>query len=120
MDPLQEHKLRVTRRYLLASGSRTVGAAALASLLNPDLLKGATTRKPQATAKGGLPDLPHFAPKAKRLIYLFFSGGPSHIDTFDYKPALREWHGTQIPEFTDAVSSCQSNLVPKPALRWRG
>jgi hypothetical protein len=47
---------------------------------------------------GGIPGLPHFAPKAKRAIYLFFSGGPSHIDMYDYKPSLRKIHGTELPE----------------------
>ena len=43
-------------------------------------------------------ELPHFAPKAKRIIYLFQNGAPSHVDLFDYKPALKKWHGTQIPD----------------------
>jgi len=46
----------------------------------------------------GVPDLPHFAPRAKRLIYLFMSGGPSHIDLFDYKPSLRKIHGQELPD----------------------
>ncbi len=47
---------------------------------------------------GGLPGVPHFAPKAKRVIYLFQNGAPSHVDLFDYKPKLKEWHGRQIPD----------------------
>ena len=42
--------------------------------------------------------MPHFAPKAKRIIMLFNSGGPSHIDMFDYKPAMRDFHGEELPE----------------------
>src|SRR3954449_8635013 len=46
----------------------------------------------------GLPGLPHFAPKAKRVIYLFQSGGPSQIELFDYKPRLKDFAGTDLPE----------------------
>lgn len=65
-----------------------VGAAALSTLYNPSLL---------AAAKG-LPRMPHFAPQAKRVIYLFMAGGPSHIDTFDYEPALEKLHGQELPD----------------------
>ncbi len=68
-----------------------MGAAALSSLWNPGLIGS-------AQAAGGLPGFPNFAPKAKRAIYLFFSGGPSHIDTFDYKPELRDIHGKELPD----------------------
>lgn len=97
MEPVRERQLQVTRRYLLANGARSVGAAALAGLMNPGLLEGAAKPPAAKYADKGLPDLPHFAPKAKRLIYLFFSGGPSHMDTFDYKPALRKIHGQELP-----------------------
>src|SRR5882724_5100086 len=63
---------------------------ALSSLLNPKLFA-------DSSATGGLPDLPHFAPKAKRVIYLHQSGAPSQIDLFDYKPALNKLHGTELP-----------------------
>src|SRR6476660_258715 len=49
-------------------------------------------------SQGGLPGLPHFAPKAKRVIYLFQSGGPSQIELFDYKPRLVEFQGTELPD----------------------
>ncbi len=52
---------------------------------------------PRAAATAS-PSLPHFAPKAKRVIYLFMAGGPSHIDMFDYKPAMQELHGTELPD----------------------
>jgi hypothetical protein len=48
--------------------------------------------------QGGLADLPHFAPKARRVIYLFMAGGPSHIDTFDYHPELQTLHGSELPK----------------------
>ena len=98
MDPIYEHGLQVTRRHLLANGTRSLGAVALASLMNPASLSAAAVGPKTAEPKQrGLPGLPHFAGKAKRIIYLFFSGGPSHIDMFDYKPALKQIHGTELP-----------------------
>jgi len=47
---------------------------------------------------GGLPGVPHFAPRAKRVIYLFQSGGPSHLELFDYKPKLKDLHGSELPD----------------------
>ena len=91
MNPLQQHQLQLTRRQLLSHGRTCLGAAALASLLGSE-------NQATAAAEGGLPSLPHFAPKAKRVIYLFMAGGPSHIDMFDYKPAMRRLHGTELPD----------------------
>ena len=79
------------RRNFLLSTGHGMGAAALSSLWNPKIIG-------TAGAASGLPGFPNFAPKAKRAIYLFFPGGPSHIDTFDYKPALREIHGKELPD----------------------
>ena len=87
MNIEQEIRLRLTRRQLLGRASVGIGTAALATLLNP----GIVTAKPQAAFMS-------FAPKAKRVIYMFMSGGPSHIDLFDHKPALRKFHGTELPE----------------------
>src|SRR5690606_36665350 len=49
---------------------------------------------------------PHFTPRAKRVIYLFMAGGPSQLETFDYKPALAKWHGEEIP---DSIRGTQRN-----------
>ncbi len=104
MDPLQEHELLMTRRQLLMRGRGCLGAAALATLIGAEQATAATAA---GTATGaasgdraypGLPSLPHFPPTAKRVIYLFMAGGPSHIDMFDYKPALRDIHGTELPD----------------------
>ncbi len=84
---LQQHQ-QLSRRQLLQHTSLGLGAAALAHLLGGSA--------PAAT--GGLAGLPHFAPKAKRVIYLMQSGAPSHVDLFDYKPLLAERRGEQIPE----------------------
>ncbi|MAS74822.1 MAG: sulfatase [Verrucomicrobiales bacterium] len=70
-------------------GARGMGALGLASLAQPEILNGAS--------RGSLTE-PHFKPKAKRVIYLFFSGGPSHIDMYDYKPAMRKIHGIELPD----------------------
>ena len=95
MNPIDEHKLQLTRRQLLANSTRPVGALALASLMGGGLSHIAAANAP--VHKGGLPNLPHFAPKAKRVIYLFMCGGPSHIDTFDYHPRVRQLHGQELP-----------------------
>ena len=94
MDPIREHFLQLTRRHFFGRLATGIGTAALGSLLNPALLAGTA-----ATFKrvGGLPGVPHFAPKAKRVIYLHMAGGPSQIDLFDYKPALEKVHGTELP-----------------------
>ena len=91
-----EHELcqRLNRRQLLANAARPLGAAALATLLG----NSADAAVPTHGAAGGLPGLPHFAAKAKRVIYLFMCGGPSHIDTFDYKPEVRKLHGQELPD----------------------
>jgi hypothetical protein len=93
MSPIEERELQLTRRELLGRGRGCLGLAALASLVSAEQSAGAAS-----TAYPGLPELPHFPSTAKRVIYLFMAGGPSHIDMFDYKPELREIHGTELPE----------------------
>ncbi len=88
MNPLQERSLLLTRRQFFGRSAAGIGTAALASLLNPSLFAGMTR---SALEK------PHFAPKAKRVIYLFMSGGPSQLDLFDYKPNLQKLHKTELP-----------------------
>ena len=96
MNPIEQFQLQMTRRQLLARGRGCLGAAALSSLLLSDNSYGDISKRSEENP--GLPDLPHFAPKAKRVIYLFMAGGPSHIDMFDYKPAMRKLHGTELPD----------------------
>ncbi|MEO2031179.1 MAG: DUF1501 domain-containing protein [Planctomycetaceae bacterium] len=92
MHPMIEQSALTTRRQFFGRGAQGLGVAALGSLLAGE--------SPAAEAKriGGLPDLPHWAPKAKRVIYLLQNGAPSHVDLFDWKPKLREMHGKQIPD----------------------
>jgi hypothetical protein len=99
MNPALEAKALYTRRQFFGRSVLGVGTAALASLLGKDAFAAAAGHGlPMGRGVPGLPDLPHFAPKAKRVIYLFQNGAPSHVDLFDYKPKLREWHGKQIPD----------------------
>src|SRR5205814_6436017 len=93
MNPLSENRRHITRRALLSKAGTGVGIAALAYLFNNNSFAAPTTR----AASGGLPGIPHFTPKAKRVIYLFQSGAPSHIDLFDYKPKLKDYHGQELP-----------------------
>ena len=83
----------LTRRHFFGRTACGLGAAALASLSAPRS-SGAPPRR--VGSLGVLPTL-HFAPKAKRVIWLFQSGGPSHIDLFDYKPKLKDYNGQELP-----------------------
>ncbi len=87
-----EYRLQMNRRRFLSRLSLGIGSAALGSLLIPDLFSG------KANEEAILEQLPHFAPKAKRIIYLFQNGAPSQLELFDYKPMLREKFGQDLPE----------------------
>src|SRR5271165_6665252 len=94
MDPSRENHLALTRRHFFQSGAMGLGGAALATLL-----PGRSVADPRSAGVGGtLPPLPHFAPKARRAIYLFMNGGPSQIDLFDYKPRLNDLFDKDLPE----------------------
>lgn len=90
MDHVLETQCLLGRRAFLGSAGQSIGLAALGSLL-------ATDRAQAAVTSARLPGLPHFAPKAKRVLCLFQSEGFSHVDLFDYKPTLEKWHGEEIP-----------------------
>ena len=92
-NPQHEFALSLTRRHFFSRGSTGIGVAALASLLCPEAFAGTADLDPKT---GGLTGLPHFAPKAKRVIFLHQSGGPSQMDLFDYKPALDKLRGTEL------------------------
>ena len=93
MHPTLEHKLLQTRRHFLGRSATGVGAAALASLLSAD-----AAAEPASTEDLGVLGKPHFAPKAKRIIYLFMSGAPSQLDMYDYKPKMDELYDTDLPD----------------------
>ena len=86
-DPRKEHGLLLTRRHFFGRTATGIGAAALGSLFGKDLA-AATGAEPAERPYPGLPGYPNFAPKAKRVIWLFQSGGPSQMELFDYKPKL--------------------------------
>ncbi|MBM3832890.1 MAG: DUF1501 domain-containing protein [Verrucomicrobia bacterium] len=96
MNPLFEQRLHLTRREFFGRSASGIGAAALAWLMGRDAL--AAQAGASAGGASGLPGLPHFAPKAKRVIYLFQNGAPTHVELFDYKPKLKEMHGKPVPE----------------------
>jgi len=90
MNPLEDHLNAISRRSFLGLTGLGIGAMAAKSLLAADFLTSG--------ANSPLADTPNFAPKAKRVIYLFQSGGPSHIDLFDHKPKLVDHHGQELPD----------------------
>jgi hypothetical protein len=92
-NPFFEHRLNVNRRHFLSKMSVGLGSVALGSLLIKDLFKD-----PENAADSIINGLPHFAPKAKRVIYLFQNGAPSQLETFDYKPMLNKMFGQDLPE----------------------
>ena len=102
-------RLACTRRHFFTR--TTTGIAALASLFEAN-----------GRATPGLPGLPHFAPKAKRIIYLHQSGGPSQLDLFDYKPELKKQQGIDLPESIrmgqriTGMTSGQATLPVTPSL----
>jgi hypothetical protein len=97
--PLRDAMLDVSRRQFFGRLSAGIGTAALASILNPRLFAGAGAEGVTTDARaGGLPGLPHFAPRAKRVVFLFQSGAPSQIDLFDHKPKLAGLHGSELPD----------------------
>lgn len=94
MNDRREQQRHWTRRELLRSGGFGLGSIALATLLAEEGRSDVPAGKPA----GGLAGLPHFAPRAKRVIYMFQSGAPSQVDLFDYKPGLHKLRGEELPE----------------------
>lgn len=90
LHPKREHELLMTRRQLFGRSALGLGTLALTDILSPHLVGGGQA----AQVRGGI----HHAPKAKRVIYLFMSGGPSHLDLWDYKPKMNEMFNQQLPD----------------------
>ena len=95
MHPRLERNLIETRRQFFGRTATGIAPAALACLLRADGYANVPNSGPSG---GSLPGVPHFAPKAKRVIYMFQSGAPSQIDLFDHKPMLRKFHGEDLPD----------------------
>jgi hypothetical protein len=94
MDPRTERLQHATRRHFLKGMPIGLGAVALGSMLDPGA-RGADRATP---ADPLAPRAPHFAPKAKNVIYLHMSGAPPHLDLFDYKPELVKYSGKDCPD----------------------
>jgi hypothetical protein len=90
LGPFEQSKLLETRRHFFGRTATGIGIAALSSLLSDDLAS--------ADDLAAVPDLPHFPPKARRVIYLFQHGAPSQLDLFDYKPSLQKQRGSDLPD----------------------
>lgn len=116
---LCEQDKHLTRRQLLQHSMGGLGSAALASLLTGK----STASQAQLDNLG---HLPHFAPKAKRVIYLFMNGAPTHTDLFDYKPKLQAMHGQTLPNeyvqgkrFSTMTGNPQGKLMLAPVEPFR-
>ncbi len=118
MDPIEEHLLNLTRRRFFGVAARSIGAglgsAALASMLGAG--------RAGDPGPGALIRAPHFAPKAKRVIYLHMEGAPSQLDLFDYKPMLRRRFNQDLPDSIrqgqriTTMTSGQSRLPVAPSI----
>jgi Protein of unknown function (DUF1501) len=93
MTPFEQYSRLISRRHFFGQSAVGLGTAALATML-PHPTQAAEAPAPV----GGLPGLPHFAPKAKRAIYLFMNEGPSQMDLWDYKPKMNDYFNKDLPE----------------------
>jgi len=115
MNPIHEHHLLTTRRQLFGRSALGIGTAALATLLNSDVKADST----------GVLATTHHRPKAKHVIYLFMSGGPSHLDMWDYKPKLNELFNQQLPDHVrdgqrvTGMTASQKNGLPLCPSKYR-
>lgn len=118
-DLLHENTRRVNRRQLFGSTAAGLGLTALSTLLNQDTLRAASGSAPNSARATGLAGLPHHEPTAKRVVVLWQGGGPSHVDLFDDKPALRELSGQDIPDSirgTTRLSTMSSGYAKWPCV----
>ena len=115
--PVEDHFLNVTRRQFFGKMAQGIGTMALGSMLGNNLFAGV----PGPFERGFLGS-PHFAPKAKRVIYLFQHGGPSQMDLFDYKPGLADQFDKELPKSVrgdqriTGMTSGQSRLPVAPSI----
>ena len=86
-DESDKLKHVLTRRQLLGGGAAGIGAMALNTMLAPEAFAAQFAKSTS-----------HFAPQAKRIIFLYMAGGPSHLESFDYKPVLAERNGQSMPD----------------------
>ena len=111
-----ERDLQLSRRQFFGRTAGGIGIAALAGLLQQE---GLAASAPKSSGMPPLPGLPHFAPKAKRVIVLWQGGAPSHVDLFDHKPGLFDKQGQQVPASVRAkarLSSMTAGQASHPVL----
>src|SRR3982750_1225252 len=109
MDPRDERLRHITRRHFFRESQAGLGAIALASMLAKDAPAGGGAARADDPLA---PKRPHFAPKAKRVIYLHLTGSPPHLDLFDYKPELVKRDGQLWPE--DFIKGKRFAFTPGP------
>jgi hypothetical protein len=112
----REHPI-LTRRDLLRLGGLGIGGLALTGVMGDAL--GDTPRPAIKTESPLVPKRPHFAAKAKRVIHLFLNGGPSHVDTFDPKPALDKYHGQELPKSMHLVTERRTGTVMRSPFKFQ-
>ena len=95
-DPLEEWLLNVTRRKFFGTAAQSIGAG-LGGLALAQLATSRAAAAPTLDASTILSQLPHHAPKAKRVIYMHMEGAPSQIDLYDYKPQLNDHYDKELP-----------------------
>ena len=111
---------QLSRRYFLDRMATGLGSLGLASLLNESLFAADPNAQPR-NAIGGLASLPHYRPRAQRVIYLFQSGGPAQMDLYDYKPGLKDKRGQEVPrsvypdERKTTMTSAQASFPVAPS-----
>lgn len=98
MSRSEDIAMRVTRRTFLGRAAAGMGSVALASLIDPAMLRAAPAAPAAPGHWSGVVHPLQFAPKAKRIIYLYMAGGPSHLETFDNKPELAKLNGQPMPD----------------------
>ena len=128
-DLLQERNKLQTRRSFFGKAATGLGSAALATLLTKEPAfadEKNAANSVQQNLLPALPGLPHFAAKAKRVIYLFMNGGATHTDLFDYKPKQAEMHGKPVPReffkgkrFSTMTGNPQGKLMLAPVEPYR-
>ena len=111
-----------TRRYFLGRCTGlSIGAMALSKMLEPVFADEPASAR---NAIGGLNNFPHFAPKAKRVIFLTQSGGPSQLELFDEKPDLMKWAGVELPDSVrqgqrvTTMTANQKQLIMPPRIKF--
>src|SRR5690348_492308 len=98
MERPEDQIAQMNRRAFLCRAGATLGTAALWSLLDPQSAFADPTASLRSSGSSGIITQLHYPPRIKRIIQLYMAGGPSHLETFDYKPKLAQMHGQPMPE----------------------